>query len=110
MSARFNLSDPGKGMEKLLDNGDNLLTFGKSTIAIMTRPVIKRVKKQADKLLMATSKTVLPAITAGTEAQEEASCLNIINQLVICVKESAGKAITTLAGSDVTDASHSTNS
>jgi hypothetical protein len=60
-------------MEKLLDNGDNLLTFGKSTIAIMTRPVIKRVKKQADKLLMATSKTVLPAITAGTEAQEEAS-------------------------------------
>jgi hypothetical protein len=32
---QFNLSNPGKGMEKLLDDGNNLLTLVKSTDAIM---------------------------------------------------------------------------
>jgi hypothetical protein len=29
--SQFNPSDPGKGMEKLLDNGNNLITLVKST-------------------------------------------------------------------------------
>jgi hypothetical protein len=35
--SQFNPSDLGKGMEKLLDDGNNLLTLVKSTDAIMAR-------------------------------------------------------------------------
>jgi hypothetical protein len=34
LTSQFNLSNLGKGMEKLIDNGDNLLTLVKSTDAI----------------------------------------------------------------------------
>ncbi len=71
--SQFNPSDPGKGMEKFLDDGNNLLTLVKSTEAITANSVIKQAKKQADKLTASTSKTILPSITAQAEAQEEAN-------------------------------------
>jgi hypothetical protein len=46
ISLFFNPSDPGKGMEKLLDDGNNLLTLVKSTDAI-TASYIKKGKEQS---------------------------------------------------------------
>jgi hypothetical protein len=101
---QFNPSDPCKGMEKLLNDGNNLLTLVKSTDAITASYVIKTAKNRADKLTASTSKTVLPSITSRVEAQEEAYQLNVINQLVIGSKEGVVKAITKLVGSNVTNA------
>jgi hypothetical protein len=61
-------------------------------------------KKQADKLLTTTGKTVLPTFTTRTEAQEEANRLNVINQSVIGAKEGVVEAVSKLVGSDITDA------
>ncbi len=43
--SQFNPSDPGKGKVKLLDNGVNILTKGKSTNTIMAGSVLKVAKK-----------------------------------------------------------------
>ncbi len=72
LQSQFKPSDPGKGMEKLLNTGDNQLTLVKSTHAIMAGPVIKKVKQNAKVLLILTGKTILPIITTRVEAQEEA--------------------------------------
>ncbi len=40
--SQFNPSDPGKGMEKLLEDGRNLLTNVKLTNAIMANSVLKK--------------------------------------------------------------------
>jgi hypothetical protein len=102
--SQFNPSNPGKGMEKLLDDGDNLLTLVKSTDAITAIYVITKAKNKADKLIASTGNTVLPSITSRAEAQEEANRLNVINLLVIGTKEGVVKAITKLVGSNVTNA------
>jgi hypothetical protein len=102
--SQFNPSNPGKGMAKLLDNGDNILTRVNSTDAITAGSVIKAAKKRADKLLTMTGKTILPTYTARTEAQEEANRLNIINQSVIGAKEGVIEAISKLVSSDITNA------
>ncbi len=102
--SQFNPSDPGKGMEKLLNDNNNLLTLVKSTDAIMVSYVIKEVKQRGDELTASTNKTASPSITAQAEAQEEADQLNVINESVIGVKEGVVKAITKLVGSDVTNA------
>ncbi len=102
--SHFNPSNPGKGMEKLLIDGDNLLMLVKSTDTIMANPVIKSAKKRADKVTATTGKTIVPSITAQTEAQEEADQLNTINQSVIGAKEGVVEAITKLVGSNITDA------
>jgi hypothetical protein len=91
-------------MEKLLNDGNNLLTLVKSTDAIIASYVITKAKNKADDLTVSTGKTVLPSITWRAEAQEEADWMNVINQLVIIAKECVVKAITKLVGSDVTDA------
>jgi hypothetical protein len=104
LQSQFNPSNPGKGMEKLLDTGDNQLTLVKSTNAIMARSMIKKAKQNAKVLLILTGKTVLPIITTQVEAQEEANQLNVINQLVIGAKEVAVKAITKLVSSNITNA------
>jgi hypothetical protein len=102
--SQFNPRDPGKGMEKLLNEGNNLITPVKSTDAITACSVIKAAKKRVDKLTATTGKTILPSITAQTEAQEEADQLNLINQLVISAKKGVVEAITKLVGSDITNA------
>jgi hypothetical protein len=102
--SQFNPSNSGKGMKKLLDNGDNLLTLVKSTDAIIGSYMIKTAKNRADKLTASTGKTILPSITSRAEAQEEANQLNIINQSVIGAKEGVVEAITKLIGSDLTNA------
>ncbi len=61
--SQFNPSDPGKGMVKLLGDGDNILTRLQSTYAITAGPVLKSAKKRADKLLTMTGKTILPNFT-----------------------------------------------
>jgi hypothetical protein len=101
---QFYPSNPGKGMEKLLNDGNNLLTLVKSTDVIMTGSVINAAKKRADKLTALTGKTVLPSITAQVEAQEKADQLNGINQMVIGAKEGIVEAITKLVRSNVTNA------
>ncbi len=60
---QFNPSNPGKGMEKLLNDGNNLLMLVKSTDTITTGSIIKAAKKRADKLTARPGKTVLPSIT-----------------------------------------------
>jgi hypothetical protein len=91
-------------MEKLLNDGNNLLTLVKSTDAITVSYVIKMAKNRADKLTSSTSKTVFPSITSRVETQEEANQLNVINQSVIGTKEGVVKAITKLVGSNIIDA------
>jgi hypothetical protein len=103
-SVRFNPSNLGEGMEKLLDNGNNLLMLVESTDPTMAGFVIKAAKKRADELTAMASKTVLSSITARTEAQEEANGLNVINQPVTSAKEGVVKTITKLVDSNVTDA------
>jgi hypothetical protein len=101
---QFNPSNPGKGMVKLLDNGDNILMQVKSTNAITAGSIIKAAKKRVDELLTTTGKTILPAFIAQTEAQEEANRLNVINQSFIGAKEGIVKAISKLVSSNITDA------
>jgi hypothetical protein len=101
--SQFNLSHPGKGMEKLLNDSNNLPMLVKSTDAIMAGSVIKAAKKRADELTATTNKTVLPSITIQTEAKEEANQMNVINRLVNGAKEGVVKAITKLVGSDITN-------
>jgi hypothetical protein len=74
------------------------------TDAIRASSIIKAAKKQADKLTNTTDKTVLPTITSQTEVQDKANQLNVINQLVIGVKESVVKATVKLVGSNITNA------
>ena len=69
--SQFNPSDPGKGMVKLLDDGDNILTRVHSTDAITAGSVLKLAKKRANELSTMTGKTVLPTFTTRTEAQKE---------------------------------------
>jgi hypothetical protein len=102
--SQFNPSDPGKGMVKLLDDGDNILKRVQSTDAITAGSVLKLAKKGADKLSTTTDKTILPTFTTQMEAQEEAARLNVINQLVIGAKEGIVEAVLKLVGSDITDA------
>jgi hypothetical protein len=102
--SQLNPSDPGKGMEKLLNDSNNLLTLVKSTDSITASYLVKEAKNRADKLTASIGKTVLPSITSKAEAREEANQLNVINQLVISANESVVKAITKLVGSDVTNA------
>jgi hypothetical protein len=56
----FNPSNLGKGMEKLLDDGNNLLTLVKSTDAIAANSVIKQAKKWADELTASNGKPSSP--------------------------------------------------
>jgi hypothetical protein len=103
LQSRFNPSNLGKGMEKLLNTSDNRLTLVKLTDVITAGFMIKKAKQNAEVLSISTGKTVLPIITTQAEAQEEADQLNVINQLVIRAKEGAVEAITKLVGSDITD-------
>ena len=101
--SQFNPSEPGNGMVKLLDDGDNILTRVQSTDAITAESVLKSAKKRADTLSTTTVKTILPTITAQTEAQEEAYRLNVTNQSVIGTKGGVVEAVTKLVGSNITD-------
>ncbi len=62
--SQFNPSNPGKGMEKLLKDGTNLLTNVKSTDAITANSVLKAAKARADAALKASSTTITPTITS----------------------------------------------
>jgi hypothetical protein len=73
LQSQFNPSDPGKGMEKLLNTGDNQLTLVKLTDAITAGSVIKKAKQNAEVLSILTGKSVLSIITTQAEAQEEAN-------------------------------------
>jgi hypothetical protein len=102
--SQFNPSDPGKGMEKLLEDGTNLLTNVKLTDTITANSVLKAAKARADAASKASSTTITPTITSQLEAQEEADRLNVINQLVIGAKEGVVEAVMKLVGSNITNA------
>ena len=44
LTSQYNPSDPGNGMKKLLDDGDNLLTRVKATDAVTADAVLKESK------------------------------------------------------------------
>jgi hypothetical protein len=102
--SQFNPSDPGKDMEKLLEDGTNLLTNVISTNAITANSVLKAAKARAEAASKTSSTMITPAITLGLEAQEEADHLNVINQSVIGAKEGVVKAVMKLVGSNITNA------
>ncbi len=102
--SQFNPSNPGKGMEKLLEDGTNLLTNIKSTDAITANSVLKAAKARANAASKALSTTITPTIISRLEAQEEADRLNVINQSVIGAKEGVVEAVTKLVGSNITNA------
>jgi hypothetical protein len=58
-------------MEKLLNDGNNLLTLVKSTDVILAGSIINAAKKRADKLTASAGKNILPSITPQVEAQEK---------------------------------------
>jgi hypothetical protein len=62
--SQFNPSDPGKGMENLLEDGTNLLTNVKWTNAITANSVLKAAKARADAASKALSTTITPTITS----------------------------------------------
>jgi hypothetical protein len=62
--SQFNPSNPSKGMEKLINDSNNLLTLVKSTDAITASYIVKEAKNRADDLTASTSKTLLPSITS----------------------------------------------
>jgi hypothetical protein len=62
--SQFNPSDPGKGMEKLLEGGMNLLTNVKLTDAITANSVLKAAKARADAASKALLTTITPTITS----------------------------------------------
>ncbi len=62
--SQFNPSDPGKGMEKLLEDGTNLLTSVKSTNAITAISVLKATKAKVDASSKASSTMITPTITS----------------------------------------------
>jgi hypothetical protein len=66
--SQFNPSNPGKGMEKLLKDGTNLLTNVKSTDAITANSVLKAAKARADAASKALSTMITPTITSRSEA------------------------------------------
>jgi hypothetical protein len=70
--SQFNPSDPGNGMKKLLDDGDNLLTKVKATDAVTAGAVLLASKARADKQSKTTGTTVTPVFVKRIEAQEEA--------------------------------------
>jgi hypothetical protein len=57
--SQFNPSNPGKGMEKLLDDGSNILTNVKSTKASMVVSIINIAQKKYDSRLNFDSKGYL---------------------------------------------------
>jgi hypothetical protein len=103
--SQFNPSDPGKGMVKLLDNGNNILTQIQSTDAITAGSVSNQQRNALTNSRQGTTrKTILPTLTAQSEAQEEAKRLNVINQSIIGAKEGVVEAASKLVGSNITDA------
>jgi hypothetical protein len=62
--SQFNPSDPGKGMEKLLKDGTNLLTNVKLTNAITAKSVLKAAKARADAASKELSTMITPTITS----------------------------------------------
>jgi hypothetical protein len=102
--SQFNPSNPGKGMVKLLNDGDNILTRVQSTDAITAGSVLKAARAWADDLSKTTEKTLLPIFTTQMEAQEEAGRLNVINQSVIGAKEGVVETVSKLVGTDITNA------
>ena len=102
--SQFNPSDPGKGMVKLLNDGDNIFTQVQLTDSITAGSVLKSAKKRADELSTTTGKTILLTFNTQTEAQEEADQLNVINHSVIGAKEGIVEAVSKLVSSDIADA------
>jgi hypothetical protein len=62
--SQFNPSNPGKGMEKLLEDGTNLLTNVKSTDTITANSVLKAAKARVDVASKASSTTITSTITS----------------------------------------------
>jgi len=65
LNSQFNPSDPGNGMKKLLDDGDNLLTRVKATDAVTADAVLKESKDEAKSQSTISGTTVAPVFLKG---------------------------------------------
>jgi hypothetical protein len=77
-----------------------------STSVATTTAVLDEARRTAAaaSAVSTSSTTIAPAIDSHSDAQDEADCLNHINQAVIGAKEGTAEAITAKVGSNVTHA------
>ena len=66
--------------------------------------ILHESKKETEDESAQTGKAVTPKIMSQSDAQEEADRRNIINQALIGAKEGVVEALTTLVGTDITNA------
>jgi len=103
LGACYNDTQPGEGMRKLADDGNNSLTVIKSTDHVTAESVLLELKKAAAALNHQTNVDKKPRFETRAEAKVEADDRNYAIQATIGTKEGAAKAITTIVGSDITD-------
>ena len=103
LGACYNDTQPGEGMRKLADDGDNSLTVIKSTDRVTAESVLLEAKKAAATLKRQTNVDEKPRFETRAEAKVEADDRNYAIQATIGTKEGAAEAITTIVGSDITD-------
>lgn len=103
LGACYNDQQPGEGMRKLIEPGDNVLTTIKSTDRITPDTVLRASKNEADALARATNIAEKPKIETRADAKVEADDQNYAIQATIGTKEGAAEVISNIVGSDVTD-------
>ena len=91
-------------MQKLLEESKNTINQVRSMDAIAVAAVLSKAKKIADDLATANPDQTPPTTTTiiiQTDTHKEADHLNMSNQAIIGIKESATEAIRTMVGSVV---------
>jgi hypothetical protein len=89
LGACYNDTQPGKGMCKLADNGNNTLTIIKSTDCITANSILIEAKKEAALLKWQTNLDKKPRFETCAEAKVEADDCNYAIQATIGTKEGA---------------------
>lgn len=103
LGACYNDMQPGEGMRKLADAGDNTLTTIKSTDRVTADSVLAAAKQAATKLKRETGLDEKPKFETRAEAKVEADDRNYAIQATIGTKEGAAEAIASIVGSAITD-------
>ena len=103
LGACYNDTQPGEGMRKLADAGNNALTIIRSTDRVTAESILSDAKKNAAKLKRETGIDEKPQFETRAEAKVEADDRNYAIQATIGTKEGAAEAIASIVGSAITD-------
>jgi hypothetical protein len=103
LGACYNDTQPGKGMHKLIEAGNNELNVMKSTDRITADSILIKAKRAAADLKKRTGMEETPKFESRAEAKVEADDRNYAIQATIGTKEGATEAITSIVGSTITD-------